>query len=83
MNILLTNDDGYEAPGLHAAFDALCDLGSVHVVAPATERSACSHAITLDRPITVERLQHDHFGIVHAVDGTPADCVRLGVGELV
>ena len=38
---------------------------------------------TPPNPITVERLQHDHFGIVHAVDGTPADCVRLGVAELV
>ena len=83
MNILLTNDDGYDAPGLHAAFDGLRDLGSVHVVAPKAERSVCSHAITLGRPITVERLKHGHFGMVHAVDGTPADCVRLGVAELV
>ena len=42
MNILLTNDDGYDAPGLGAAFEALRDLGTVHVVAPKTERSACS-----------------------------------------
>ena len=83
MNILLTNDDGHDAPGLRAAFDALCGLGSVHVVAPRTERSACGHAITLGRPMVVERIQHEQFGMVHAVDGTPADCVRLGVAELV
>ena len=83
MNILLTNDDGYDAPGLQAAFDALTGLGKVHVVAPQVERSACSHAITLGRPISVEPRLHDRFGQAFAVDGTPADCVRLGVAELI
>lgn len=83
MNILVTNDDGWDAPGLHAAVDALNDLGSVHVIAPKAERSACSHTITLGRPITVERLQDEHLGTVYAVDGTPADCVRLAVAALV
>ena len=55
MNIVLTNDDGYDAAGLHAAFDALSGFGTVHVVAPKGERSSCSHTITLRRPITVER----------------------------
>ncbi len=80
--ILLTNDDGIDAPGLVAAYDAVCELGSVHVVAPSSERSACSHAITLRRPITVERVTHDHFGPSFAVDGTPADCVRLAAAAL-
>ena len=82
MNILLTNDDGYDAPGIHAAYNALSGLGAVHVIAPATERSACSHMITLGRPINVERLSHPDFGAMCAIDGTPADCVRLGVAEL-
>jgi len=80
--ILLTNDDGIDAPGLRAAYDAICDLATVHVVAPSSERSACSHTITLRRPITVERVEHDHFGSSFSVDGTPADCVRLAFGAL-
>ena len=83
MEIVLTNDDGYDAPGLHAAYEALRALGQVHVVAPRSERSACSHAITLRRPITVERVRHAHFGNVFAVDGTPADCVRLAWAALI
>jgi 5'-nucleotidase len=82
MRILLTNDDGYAAPGLMAAFHALREFGTVSVVAPTAECSACSHKITMRRPITVERRQHEPFGTVHAVDGTPADCVRLAVAEL-
>ena len=83
MNILLTNDDGYDAPGLVAAFNAVKPLGTVHVVAPIVECSACSHTITLRRPMAVERRRHELFGDAFAVGGSPADCVRLGVAELV
>jgi 5'-nucleotidase len=84
MNILLTNDDGFDAPGLHAAYQAVRDFGTVHVIAPKTERSACSHTITLNKPITVERRSHHPtYGIGFAVDGTPADCVRLANAALV
>src|SRR3990172_6004881 len=83
MNILLTNDDGYDAAGLHAACDALAGLGTVYVVAPKVERSACRHTITLRRPITVERRTHAGYGVSYAVDGSPADCVRLAVAALV
>ncbi len=83
MNIVLTNDDGYTAPGIAAAFEALRGLGSVHVVAPMTERSACSHMITLRRPITVDRRSDEHLGRVYAVEGTPADCIRLASAELI
>ncbi len=84
MNVLLTNDDGYAAPGLAAAYETLLGLDvTVHVVAPITERSACSHAISLYEPISVTRITHDRFGSVYAVDGTPADCVRLALAELV
>jgi len=81
-NIILTNDDGIDAPGLVAAYDAICDMGNVHVVAPNSERSACSHTITLRRPITIERVQHTHFGPSFSVDGTPADCIRLAFAAL-
>ena len=83
MNVLITNDDGLDAPGLRAAYEAVRALGRVHVVAPKSERSACSHMITLGHPITVEELEHAHFGTAFAVDGTPADCVRLAVAELI
>lgn len=83
MNILLTNDDGVDAPGLRAAFEAVRELGRVHVVAPKSERSACSHTITLRGPINVQRLKHAAYGEAFAVDGTPADCVRLAVAELI
>ena len=82
MNILITNDDGFEAPGIAALYDALEPLGKVHLVAPISERSACSHTITLRGPITVERIEHEHFGSMHVVHGTPADCVRLAIVEL-
>lgn len=82
MRILLTNDDGYDAPGLSAAYNALVDLGQVHVVAPEKEHSGCGHMITLRRPIKVQRRTYDPFGMIHVVHGSPADCVRLGVAEL-
>lgn len=82
MNIVLTNDDGYHAPGILAAYRALEPLGHVQVIAPRTERSACSHTITLSHPITVELIEHGELGLVHAVDGTPADCIRLAVMAL-
>ena len=83
MNILLTNDDGYDAPGIRAMRVALSRLGTVQVIAPKTERSACSHMITLGRPIRVELLDQPDFGSIYTVEGTPADCVRLGVVELI
>ncbi len=81
--IVITNDDGYDAPGIHAAYRAVGDLGHRVVVAPRTERSACGHAITLRKPIHVERRIHEEFGEMYIVDGTPADCVRLAYAELI
>lgn len=74
-SILLTNDDGYGAPGLAALERALGDLGRVSVVAPDRERSSASHALTLHRPLRVRAHGPRHF----SVDGTPTDCVYLGV----
>lgn len=84
MNILLTNDDGIDAPGLHAAYQAVRSLGTVYVVAPKHERSACSHMITLRAPIQVEHhTAHRTYGTCYVVDGAPADCVRLAVAALI
>lgn len=82
MRIVLTNDDGYDAEGIRAAYGALVSLGSVHVVAPLHERSACSHAITLRRPIIAQHCTDGPYESCHIVDGSPADCIRLAVAEL-
>lgn len=74
-NILVSNDDGIHAPGLAALAAALEAVGEVYVVAPDRERSAVGHALTLHRPLRVERVAPRRF----AVNGTPTDCVNLGI----
>jgi 5'-nucleotidase len=76
--ILLTNDDGYSSEGIQVLADSLESLGEVWVVAPRAEQSAVSHALTLDRPLHLERLGERRF----AVDGTPTDCVALGIANV-
>jgi 5'-nucleotidase len=76
--ILVTNDDGHFSQGIHALATALRAVGEVVIVAPQTEASAVGHALTLRRPLRVERISEDVF----AVDGTPTDCVNLGVAIL-
>jgi 5'-nucleotidase len=76
--ILLSNDDGIAAQGLGALTAALEDLGELAVVAPDRERSATGHAFTLGHPLRVEEVAPRRF----AVDGTPADCVYLGLYKL-
>src|SRR5215470_1025788 len=73
--LLLTNDDGIHAPGLAALAGALAGLGDVSVIAPEREQSACGHALTLHRPLRVNQVRERWF----AVNGTPSDCVNLGV----
>lgn len=79
MNILLTNDDGIDAPGLAALAAACSDwAGRVVVVAPREPHSGCGHRVTTDRPLVLERVGPDRYH----VDGTPADCVRLALAAL-
>lgn len=73
--ILITNDDGVHAEGIRALKKALSTVARAVVVAPAEERSACSHAITLRRPLC----HAEHEKDVYSVDGTPADCVALAL----
>ena len=73
--LLVTNDDGIHAAGLAALAAALEELGEVHVVAPEREQSACGHALTLHRPLRVDRVRDRWF----AANGTPSDCVNLAV----
>ncbi|MES1172469.1 MAG: 5'/3'-nucleotidase SurE [Bacteroidota bacterium] len=76
--ILVTNDDGVMAPGIRAAAEALRAVGEVMVCAPDRERSAASHALTLDRPLRVDEIEAGVF----SVDGTPADCSYLALLHL-
>jgi 5'-nucleotidase len=73
--LLVTNDDGINAAGLAALARAVEDLGDVHVLAPEREQSACGHALTLHRPLRVDQVGVRRF----SVNGTPSDCVNLGV----
>jgi 5'-nucleotidase len=83
MRILLTNDDGIYAPGLRALRPQLQKLGEVVVVAPATEQSAVGHSVTLTTPLIVQEvLDEDRQPLGWAVEGRPADCVKLALREL-
>ena len=75
MRILLSNDDGYFAPGLAALAAALAGLGEVVVVAPEQNRSGASNSLTLDRPLMLKQAANGF----HFVNGTPTDCVHLAV----
>jgi len=75
MRILVSNDDGYFAPGIAALAEALATVGEVTVVAPERDRSGASNSLTLDRPLSL-RTAANGF---HFVNGTPTDCVHLAV----
>jgi len=82
MRILLTNDDGIQAAGLAAMYEALQEAGhSVHVVAPVTEQSAVGHALTVFVPLRVKEFRKIGF-FGHGVYGTPTDCVKLALFRL-
>ena len=82
MLILLTNDDGIAAPGLLALFRELKKLGEVHVVAPETVQSATGHGITVSTPILTSEVKIGDDFVGTAVDGRPADCVKLAIAKL-
>jgi 5'/3'-nucleotidase len=83
MRILLTNDDGIYAPGLQAMRKELLKLGDVVVCAPATEQSAAGHSVTLLSPLIVQEVLDDEKQFMGwAVEGRPADCVKLALVEL-
>ena len=75
MRILLSNDDGYFAPGIEALADALAGLGEIVVVAPEQNRSGASNSLTLDRPLFLKQATNGFY----FVNGTPTDCVHLAV----
>ena len=78
MNILISNDDGYQAPGIGALAAALEEIAYIHVVAPERDRSGASNSLTLDNPL---RARQGSNGFTY-VDGTPTDCVHLAITGL-
>ena len=79
MKILLTNDDGINARGLTTLRESIKEIADVIVVAPETEQSAVGHAITLSDPLRVREVERNGEFIGYAVNGTPADCVKIAV----
>jgi 5'-nucleotidase len=77
-HILLTNDDGIHAPGLQVLSKACLKLGTVTVIAPEHDNSAASHSLTMNRPLRVRKIAQN----VYAINGTPTDCVTIGVGKI-
>ncbi len=79
MKILVSNDDGISSIGINVLVEELKKIGDVIVVAPATEQSAAGHSITMKNPVRVKDyfVNNKHFG--YAVDGTPADCIKMGI----
>ncbi len=76
--ILVTNDDGVHSPGILALYNEIKKLGDSYIIAPDRERSAVSHSLTLHRPLKAEKIE-DH---VYSINGTPTDCVTLGINKL-
>ncbi len=83
MKILLTNDDGIYSEGLCALYESLKPDHQIHIVAPDAERSAVGQAITIDQPLRVMKVKRGRYFWGYAVSGTPADCVKLAIYELV
>ena len=78
MHILVTNDDGYLAPGITVLADALSELGRITIVAPDRNYSGASNSLTLMKPLRVDQIESNLF----RVDGTPTDCVHLALTGL-
>jgi 5'-nucleotidase len=82
LSILVSNDDGIFSDGLAALVNALRPIADVTIVAPDSQQSAVGHAITVHRPLRVRELKKEDAFFGYAVDGTPADCVKLAIRNL-
>jgi 5'-nucleotidase len=82
LSILVSNDDGILSDGLAALVTALQDIADVTIVAPDSQQSAVGHAITVHRPLRVREVKKEGKFFGYAVDGTPADCVKLAIRNL-
>jgi 5'-nucleotidase len=80
--ILVTNDDGVTAPGINALTEVACDFGKVVVVAPDKPQSGMGHAITINSTLRVFKLHEENCAMRYSTSGTPVDCVKLAVNEV-
>jgi 5'-nucleotidase len=80
--VLMTNDDGINAPGIRHLWYALKDIADVTVIAPAQEQSATSLSITLRQPLMIQKQSWDGEDNIYSVTGTPADCVKMGISVI-
>ena len=82
MEILITNDDGYQAPGIHVLTELMSQIGNVTVVAPDGPRSAQSNAITVINPLRMQKIKELDNIRIYSCTGTPTDCVKMAFHEL-
>ncbi len=82
MRILVSNDDGIDSDGIFALVQSLKEIGEVTVVAPHKEQSAVGHAITMQIPLSVTETYKNGEFFGYAVSGTPADCVKIGIRNI-
>lgn len=82
MKILVSNDDGIDSPGIYSLVKTVKEIGEVTVVAPLKEQSAVGHAITMQVPLRVMKYHKNSEFFGYAVDGTPADCVKMGIKNI-
>ena len=81
--ILVTNDDGIDAPGLKALTEVMNEIGEVVVVAPDRPQSGMGHAITINSPLYLREIKNNNFTYkAYTSSGTPADCIKIGVNEI-
>lgn len=80
--ILITNDDGIYSPGIQALWDALNSFGDTIVIAPSSQKSATSHAITISKPIRVRKVKKVNGFNGFSVSGTPADCTKIAINSI-
>ena len=82
MNILVSNDDGIQAEGIHALVESLSEVGDVYVVAPDSQRSGASHSITMFKDLYFTEKEFPKAKKAYSFTGTPADCVKMGIALL-
>ncbi|WP_121628219.1 5'/3'-nucleotidase SurE [Poseidonibacter antarcticus] len=78
-HILLTNDDGFDAIGLKVLIEVLKPIAKITVVAPAKNKSACGHSLTLDKPLRLDNVEDDYYRVD---DGSPSDCIFISLNNL-
>jgi 5'-nucleotidase len=79
LEILLTNDDGYDSVGILALKSVLSDIANITIIAPSKDKSACSHSLSLTSPLKLDEIDENYYKLD---DGTPADCVFLGFSKI-